>query len=97
MADGEADALGLAAGIVTVTSGVGQPNGTGLIEMVGVAETEADGEAWAWITIAVVFGQGGAGGIWVGDAALTISATRTATPPSKAVITKITAPHSRFM
>ncbi len=94
VAVGEAEGLGLAVGVATVTWAVGQPNGTGLSEMVGVAD--ADGETWAWITTGVVLGHGGAGGIAVGEAALTISATRTAKPPSMAVITKATAPHSRL-
>ncbi|MGH7759709.1 MAG: hypothetical protein ACREN7_10390, partial [Candidatus Dormibacteria bacterium] len=47
-------AVGL--GVWTTVSGVGQPKGTGLIEMVGVGEVA--GDAGAWITIGVVRGQG---------------------------------------
>ena len=90
-----AEAVGLGLRTPIVTWAVGQPKGTGLIEMVGVAD--AAGEAGAWITIGVVRGQGGVGGIAVGEAALTIKATSTARPPRMAVTTKATAPHSRLM
>lgn len=86
--------LGLGAGVSTTTCGVGQPNGTGLTEMVGVGESA--GDTCAWITIGVVLGQGGVTGMAVGDAALTISTTNTARPPSRAVTTNRTAPHSRL-
>ncbi|MGH7642619.1 MAG: hypothetical protein ACRENX_06335 [Candidatus Dormibacteria bacterium] len=92
---GVAVGVGLGLGTAMVTRAVGQPNGTGFSEMVGVAE--ADGEACAWITTGVVRGQGGVGGIAVGEAALTISATNTARPPRIAVTTKATAPHSFFI
>jgi hypothetical protein len=62
-----------------------------------LAVGDADGEACAWITTGVVRGQGGAGGIAVGEMALISRATSTARPPRMAVITKATAPHSRFM
>lgn len=82
----------LGVGVLTTTATVGQPKGTVGIEILGVGE--ALGDAWAWITIGVLLGQGGVWGTGVGEAALTISATRTASPPRMTVPTKVTAPHS---
>ena len=82
----------LGVGVLTTTATVGQPNGTVGREILGVGE--ALGEAWAWITIGVLLGHGGVCGTGVGEAALTISATRTASPPRMTVPTKVAAPHS---